>query len=138
MQPRPLIGAQVGGIALPDRLPSPRLRQEPAEQHDVPRIRKDAVRSPYPPPVQFPEEPVELQVIRTVRTQQERQAVSDPRKVQRRNATGSGRNLPRPGRVRSIRDMQVDDRVIAPAVRLASANASTLVIHLSSPRRDSM
>ena len=49
MQPRPLIGAQVSGVALPDRLPAPRLRQEPAEQHDVPRIGNGRCSPPAPP-----------------------------------------------------------------------------------------
>ena len=103
MQPRPLIGAQVGGTALPDRLASPGLRQEPAEQHDVPRIRKDTVRCPDPPPVQIPEEPVELQVIRTVRTQQERQTVSHSRPAQRCNATSRSLSRPRPHYAASVR-----------------------------------
>ena len=38
MQPHALVGSQIGGVAFPDRLPSSRLRQEPAEHHDVPRV----------------------------------------------------------------------------------------------------
>jgi len=132
-QPHPLIGAQIGGVAHPDRLPSPRLRQEPAEQHDVPRVGKNAVRRPYPPPAEFPEEPVELQVIRTVRAQQERQPVSHPRPAQHRSAINVSGGQFRSGRDRPSCDVQIDDRAIIPSVRLCGAHAGTLVIHLPSP-----
>jgi transposase len=91
-----------------------------------------------------------VEVDRSDRQDRRRQGKSDPldavsaaRAAQSGRARGTpkgrdatGRRQPRPGRARGIRQMQVDC-VIAPAVRLASTNAGTLVIHLSSPRRDS-
>ena len=97
LQPHALAGAQTGGAALPDRLPPTRLRQEPAEHHDFPRVGQDATGRSHPAPAEFPEEPVEPQVIRTASAQQKRQPPGHPNPAQDRSGVEASSGEFRPG-----------------------------------------
>ena len=96
MQPDRLVGPQIRAVALPNRLATPRRVQEPAEQHHIPRVRRDAVRRPDSPATQLPEEPVQLHVIAPVRAQHERQPVSRAGSVQHPARIRAQRPLGRP------------------------------------------